>query len=251
VLVAGATPTIVASGAELIEPGTSRIRDEVMTAFRTSLLLLLGMLLGCQPPHSPPDTVFIGRFVTLDAGQPEVEAIAVADGRIVAAGTRAAMLALGGEGTQRIDVPGIAVPGWVDAHAHISGLGSTFETLNVERMSKEAIAKAVAVAAQKTPAGDWIVGRGWDEGYFVKREDPTAADLDSVTPQHPVVLSGIAQHSRRQGSRIAKSSGQAGRGTELAPSGRTIKRAPGALCYRVLHVSRSQSVVGHRAQLVR
>ena len=125
--------------------------------------------------------------------QPEVEAIAVADGRIVGAGTRVAMLALAGEGTQRIDVPGIAVPGWVDAHAHISGLGSTVETLNVERMTKEAIAKAVAAAAQKTPAGDWIIGRGWDEGYFATREDPIAADLDPVTPQHPVMLSGIAR----------------------------------------------------------
>src|SRR5918995_1044978 len=127
--------------------------NEVMTAIRTSLLLFLGMLLGCQRPHAPPDTVFTGRFVTLDAGQPEVEAIAVADGRIVAAGTRVAMLALGGKGTQRIDVPGIALPGWVDAHAHISGLGATFETLNVERMGKEAIVKAAAVAAQKTPVG--------------------------------------------------------------------------------------------------
>ena len=120
-----------------------------MTAFRTSLLLLFGMLLGCQRPHTPPDTVFIGRFVTLDAGQPEVEAIAVADGRIVAAGTRVAVLALGGEGTQRIDVPGIAVPGWSMRTRTSQVLGSTFETLNVERMSKEAIAKAVAAAAQK------------------------------------------------------------------------------------------------------
>ena len=193
-----------------------------MTAFRTSLLLLLGMLLGCQRPHSPPDTVFIGRFVTLDAGQPEVAAIAVADGRIVGAGTRVAMLALGGKGTQRIDVPGIAVPGWVDAHAHISGLGATFETLNVERMSKEAVAKAVAVAAQKTPAGAWIIGRGWDEGYFAKREDPSAADLDPVTLQHPVVLSGIAQHSVWVNSRALE---RAGITTETPdpPGGRIVR----------------------------
>jgi predicted amidohydrolase YtcJ len=197
-----------------------------MTAFRTSLLLLLGMLLGCQRPHSPPDTVFIGRFVTLDAGQPEVAAIAVADGRIVGAGTRVAMLALGGKGTQRIDVPGIAVPGWVDAHAHISGLGATFETLNVERMSKEAIAKAVAVAAQKTPAGDWIIGRGWDEGYFAKREDPSAADLDPVTSQHPVVLSGIAQHSVWVNSRALE---RAGITTETPdpPGGRIVRDPEG------------------------
>ena len=62
-------------------------------------------------------------------------------------------------------------------------------------MSKEAIAKAVAGVAQKTPAGDWIVGRGWDEGYFATRQDPTAADLDPVTSAHPAVLSGIGGHS--------------------------------------------------------
>jgi predicted amidohydrolase YtcJ len=195
-----------------------------MTAFRTSLLLSFGMLLGCPRPHTPPDTVFIGRFVTLDAGQPEVEAIAVADGRIVAAGTRVAMLALAGEGTQRIDVPGIAVPGWVDAHAHISGLGSTFETLNVERLSKEAIAKAVAAAAHKPPADYWMGGRGWDEGYFTKREDPTAADLDPVSPQHPVVLSGIAQHSVWVNSRALE---LAGIKTETPdpPGGRIVRDA--------------------------
>lgn len=197
-----------------------------MTVSRTSLVLLLGILLGCQRPQSPPDTVFIGRFVTLDAAQPEVEAIAVADGRIVGAGTRAAMLALAGKGTQRIDVPGLAVPGWVDAHVHISGLGSAVETLNVERMTKEAIAKAVAAAAQKTPAGDWIIGRGWDEGYFAKREDPTAADLDPVTAQHPVMLSGIGEHSVWVNSRALERAGIASE-TPDPPRGRIVRDAEG------------------------
>ena len=197
-----------------------------MTAFRTSLVLLFGMLLGCQRPDSPPDTVFIGRFVTLDVVQPEVEAIAVADGRIVAAGTRVAMLALGGKRTQRIDVPGIAVPGWVDAHAHISGLGSTLETLNVERMSKETIRKAVADVAQKTPAGDWIIGRGWDEGYFATRADPTAADLDPMTPQHPVVLSGIAEHSVWVNSRALEQAGITSETPDPA-GGRIVRDAEG------------------------
>ena len=206
------------------EDGT--MRNEVMIAFRTSLVLLVGMLLGCQRPQPPPDTVFIGRFVTLDAVQPEVEAIAVADGRIVGAGTRVAMLALSGKGTKRIDVPGIAVPGWIDAHAHISGLGSTLETLNVERMSKEAIAKAVAVTAQKTPAGDWIIGRGWDEGYFATRADPTAADLDPMTPQHPVVLSGIAEHSVWVNSRALERAGITAE-TPDPPGGRIVRDAQG------------------------
>jgi predicted amidohydrolase YtcJ len=197
-----------------------------MTAFRTFLLLLLGLLSGCQRPQSPPDTVFVGRFVTLDVVDPEVEAIAVADGRIVAAGTRAAVLALSGKETKRIDVPGIAVPGWIDAHVHVSGLGSSIETLNVERMTKEAIAQAVAAAAQKTPAGDWITGRGWDEGYFAKREDPTAADLDPLSPQHPVMLSGIGQHSVWVNSRALERAGITSE-TPDPPGGRIVRDAAG------------------------
>jgi predicted amidohydrolase YtcJ len=198
-----------------------------MTVFRTSLLLLLGLLSGCQRPQAPPDTVFIGRFVTLDVVEPEVEAIAVADGRIIASGTRAAVLALSGKETKRIDVPGIAVPGWSDAHAHISGLGSSIETLNVERMTKEAIAQAVAAAAQKTPAGDWIIGRGWDEGYFAKREDPTAADLDPLTPQHPVMLSGIGQHSVWVNSRALELAGITSE-TPDPSGGRIVRDASGS-----------------------
>lgn len=197
-----------------------------MTCLRSIPLLVLVILSGCQQPQSPPDTVFIGRFVTLDATHPEVEAIAVADGRIVDTGTRVAMLALAGERTQRIDVPGIAVPGWVDAHVHISGLGSAIETLNVERMSKEAIAKAVAAAAQKAPGGDWIIGRGWDEGYFVEREDPTAADLDPVTPQHPVVLSGIGEHSVWVNARALERAGITNE-TADPPGGRIVRDANG------------------------
>ncbi|HKS58433.1 MAG TPA: amidohydrolase [Steroidobacteraceae bacterium] len=170
--------------------------------------------------------MFVGHFVTLDVLLPEVEALAVANGRIVAAGTRAEMLALAGEKVQRIEVPGIAVPGWVDAHVHISGLGSTLETLNVERMSKEEIAKAVAVVTQKTPAGDWIIGRGWDEGYFAKRADPTAADLDPVTAQHPVVLSGIGEHSVWVNSLALERAG-INNETPDPPGGRIVRDAEG------------------------
>jgi predicted amidohydrolase YtcJ len=196
-----------------------------MTA-RIALLLMLGLLLGCRPTQTPPDAVYVGRFVTLDAGQPEVEAIAVANGRIVASGTRAEMLALAGKKTKRIDVPGVAIPGWVDAHVHISGLGSAVETLNVERMTKEAIAKAVAAAAQKTPDGDWIIGRGWDEGYFAKQEDPTAADLDPVTSQNPVLLSGIGEHSIWVNSRALERAGITNETPDPA-GGRIVRDATG------------------------
>ncbi len=153
-------------------------------------------LAACACQREPaPDAVFLGRFVTLDEATPEVEALAVTDGRIVAAGTASDMLELAGERTQRVEIRGVAVPGWVDAHVHVAGLGEFLETLNVQAQSKEAILDKVARAAAATPRGEWIVGRGWDEGYFIVDEDPKATDLDPVSPDHPVILSGIGGHS--------------------------------------------------------
>jgi predicted amidohydrolase YtcJ len=155
---------------------------------------VLFTLFACQGEPAP-EVIFIGRFITLDAAVHEVEALAVTGGRIVAAGTAQSILELAGDHTQRVDIRGVAVPGWVDAHVHVAGLGDFLETLNVQAQSKEAILEKVARAAAATPRGEWIVGRGWDEGYFVVEEDPTAADLDPVSPDHPVILSGIGGHS--------------------------------------------------------
>jgi hypothetical protein len=85
---------------------------------------------------------------------------------------------------------------------------------------------AVAAAAQKTPAGDWIIGRGWDEGYFARREDPTAADLDPLTPQHPVMLSGIGQHSVWVNSRALERAGITSE-TPDPSGGRIVRDAAG------------------------
>lgn len=148
---------------------------------------------GPAPPA--PDTVFTGRFVTLDDTGAESQAVAVTGGRIVAIGASEQVLAMAGADTRLIDLPGVAVPGWVDAHVHVAGLGSVLDQLNVEAMSIEQVQEKVAAAARTTPAGQWIVGRGWDEGYFREARDPTAADLDTVSPDHPVVLAGIGGHS--------------------------------------------------------
>jgi hypothetical protein len=163
--------------------------------FATTLFLMLN---ACQspPPEPPaPDTIFTGDFVTYDSAQAEVAALAVTAGKITATGSREEIEALAGDNTQFIAIPGVAVPGWVDAHVHISGFGDLLENLNVQAMKKPQIIDAVAEAANAAPAGDWIIGRGWDEGFFDEVVYPTAADLDAVSPDNPVVLTRIGGHS--------------------------------------------------------
>jgi hypothetical protein len=182
-------------------------------------------LAACQGEPAP-DAIFLGRFVTMDNSAPEVEALAVTDGRIVARGTTEEIVGLAGDETRHIEVPGVALPGWVDAHVHVAGLGEFLETLNVQAQDLESIRGKVAQAAASAPRGEWIVGRGWDEGFFLVKQDPTTADLDPVSPDHPVILSGIGGHSVWVNSKALELAG-IDNATPDPPGGRIVRDADG------------------------
>ena len=160
------------------------------------------VLTACEAVGPRPDTIFTGRFITLDDSQPEVEALAVVGGRIVAAGSRAEVEALAGADTRTVAIGGVAVPGWADSHVHVSGVGRLLERLNVRAMTKEQIVELVAEAVASTPPGQWIFGRGWDEGFFRPAVFPNAADLDAVSPDNTVTLSRIDGHASWVNSKV-------------------------------------------------
>lgn len=192
-----------------------------------ALVISVLALSACAGPRTPPpqaDAIFTGRFITLDPALPEVEALAVASGRIVAAGTRAEVEPLAGASTQTIKISGIAVPGWADAHVHVSGLGGLLDRLNLRGLTKEQVLERVADAARSAPAGQWIFGSGWDEGFFRPAVFPTAVDLDTVSPNHPVVLRRIDGHSSWVNSQVLKLAGVS-RSTPDPDGGRIVRDA--------------------------
>jgi predicted amidohydrolase YtcJ len=187
------------------------------------------ILTGCEGPPAAdggPDTVFVGRFITQDSQGAVAEAMAVTDGVIVAVGGRDDILASAGDATKIVEVPGVAVPGWIDGHVHISGLGQLLANLSVQAMTKEQIIAAVAEAVARAPSGEWIVGRGWDEGFFQVEEYPTAADLDAVSPDNPVFLTRIGGHSAWVNSRALDIAG-IDRDTQDPAGGRVVRDATG------------------------
>ncbi len=178
----------------------------------TSLaVLFVAALVGCAEPGSSgpaPDTVFMGTFITLDSTLPEVEALAVRGGRIVFAGSRSEASRLAGEITQVVEIPGVAVPGFSDAHVHLSSLGALLdEGLNLRGLDKDEILGLVAEATASAPADAWIRGGGWDEGFFASGDAPTASDLEGVSSNHPVVLSRIDGHASWVNSRVLELAG--------------------------------------------
>ncbi|HSB61307.1 MAG TPA: amidohydrolase family protein [Vicinamibacteria bacterium] len=124
--------------------------------------------------------------------RPDAEAVAVRGDRIVFVGRTSGAQGFRGPRTRVLDVAGATVlPGLVDSHTHVAGLGERASQVDLTgaRTEGEAVAR-VAARARSVPKGEWIVGRGWDEGAWAGRY-PGLALLSDTVPDHPVYLASL------------------------------------------------------------
>jgi predicted amidohydrolase YtcJ len=166
--------------------------------FRRSALGLLVVGFASFVHAQQADTVLVhGTVLTVDAKDSVVQAIAIRDGRIVAVGADAQVMRLVGPKTQVVDLHGrTATPGMIDTHSHYAEAGPE-DVLLIKFDDATSIGDVVArVKARVATAkpGEWIRGRGWDEGKFVEKRYVTAADLDAVSPQNPVLVVNTTGH---------------------------------------------------------
>ena len=109
----------------------------------------------------------------------------------------------------RIDGRGrTLIPGLIDAHGHVMGLGLGALQLDLSdtRSLEEAQAKIAAYAAAN-PSPRWIVGRGWNQEKWGLGRFPTAADIDSVVSDRPVWLERVDGHAGWANSLAMKEAG--------------------------------------------
>lgn len=139
------------------------------------------------------------RVITMNAGQPAAELVAVAGDKILLVGGNDEMASVAGAGTRVIDCRGKAlVPGFNDAHCHIFSLIRMLLSVDLSPSSVGSISDikvAVRRRAQKTPQGEWISGTGFNEYYLAEKRCPTRWDIDEAAPDHPVVLSHRGLHA--------------------------------------------------------
>jgi hypothetical protein len=140
-----------------------------------------------------------GNILTVDANDTVAEAVAIRDGRIIAVGKDEEIEAMAGPATDRIDLGGLtATPGLLDSHVHFSYGGLlklTQANLSYPMVKNiEDVVKLVTKRQVGMTAGEWVLGRGWDEGKLTEQRYILAADIDPVTGDRPAWLAHTMGH---------------------------------------------------------
>ena len=187
-----------------------------------------------------------GRIATLAGarGPAWVEAIAVADGRVVAAGPLADIGGLADSKTRRLVLgPGeAAVPGLTDAHLHLAEAALGRQRVNLDPVrSIDAMLERVSAAAEAQPDRDaWIEGAGWDADLLERW--PTSEDLERVAPGRLVALWAHDHHALLGSTRALTEAGiDDSRGD---PDGGVIRRDADGRATGVLHETAARLVAG-------
>jgi predicted amidohydrolase YtcJ len=171
-----------------------------------------------------------GRIYTMDAARPHAQAVAISGNRILAMGDAGELDGLLRPGGQEVDLGGrAAIPGLIDAHVHFGwySLGVWQGDVDLDNVPTRAEAVArVGEAARQKPSGQWIRGGGWNRNVWADRAFPTAADVDSVSPDHPVALEDKSHHATWVNTRALELAGITA-STEDPPGGQIVRDASG------------------------
>jgi predicted amidohydrolase YtcJ len=210
-----------------------------------------------RPDAGPADLVLLnGNVVTMDVAVPTAEALALADGRILAVGSSADMEALVGDATRVIDLEGrLTVPGFIEGHGHYTSLGRSKLILDLNDVGGwDEIVQMVADAARAARPGEWIAGRGWHQEKWERVPErlvdgvPLHDELSAVSPENPVVLGHASGHAAFANARALEVAGVT-RDTPDPPGGTIVKDEDGnptgllrenadALVYSVMEAER-------------
>jgi predicted amidohydrolase YtcJ len=130
-----------------------------------------------------------GKIYTMNKTLSCSEAVAVKGDQIVKVGSTEEVTYLIGKDTEIVYLDGRTVlPGFTDTHIHVADFGRFLMWMDLAAGSISQMQVLLGQRQEKTPAGKWIVGRGWNETRFIEKRLPTRFDLDVVSPNNPVIF---------------------------------------------------------------
>jgi hypothetical protein len=191
---------------------------------------------GAQPTPATAELVITGGdIVTVNDAQPSAEAVAVRDGRIIAVGPRNEVMKLQGARTQVMDLGGrTLIPGFVDAHGHISGVGAQAVAANLLAPPDGDLKDIAGVQAKlrewsQGPAAaklGWLVGFGYDDALLAEKRHPTRDELDAVSKDVPILIVHQSSHLGVANSKALELAGITS--ATPNPTGGVIRRREGS-----------------------
>jgi len=159
------------------------------------------------------------------------EALAIWQGKVLAAGSKDEILKLKGGDTRLIDLGGrFATPGLNDAHLHLISVGLTLGWLDAtpqKAPTLDSLLRQIREQAAAVPPGTWILARGYDQTKLDIGRHPHRSELDAAAPDHPVMLVRTCGHVSIFNSRAFELAG-VDEGTPV-PEGGLIERKNGVL----------------------
>ncbi|UCE43376.1 MAG: amidohydrolase [Candidatus Aminicenantes bacterium] len=170
-----------------------------------ALLCFLVVMGACkkEPGHKSADLVLLhGKILTLDAENPEVEALAAKGETILAIGSDQDIQSYVGNDTSVIDLNGmLVIPGLIDGHGHYMSLGESLMGIDLRHAQTwQEIVGMVEKEVQKAKPGEWIVGRGWHQDKWISPPNPNIEglpihhNLSEISPDNPVLLIHVSGH---------------------------------------------------------
>jgi predicted amidohydrolase YtcJ len=155
----------------------------------TILFVLALVIIRPQAQTQPADTILInGHVITVDARFSIAQAVAITGGKFTAVGTSANIRKLAGPSTAVIDLKGrTVIPGLADDHLHDAGGGPGVD-LSRTRSVADLLAAIAARVKQSHPGDIIVTNSDWHEAQLREHRLPYRRDLDTVSPDNPVVV---------------------------------------------------------------
>jgi hypothetical protein len=175
------------------------------------------------------DSVLVhGKVWTENSKQPEAEALAMADGKIVAVGDSVKILKLAGAKTRVVELHGRRVlPGFNDAHVHFIDGGMSLTAVQLRDASSPAeMRRRIAEFARQLPPGEWILNGEWDHERWTPANLPNHELIDDVTPNNPVFVERLDGHMALANALAMQVAG-VDKNTPDVPGGEIVRDADG------------------------
>jgi predicted amidohydrolase YtcJ len=172
--------------------------------------------------------LYNSRIWTGNPSQPEAQAVASQNGRILAVGTDAEVRKLATASTRLVDLRGRRlVPGFNDSHVHFADGGRNLSSVQLrDARSESEFRDRIAAFAKTQPAGRWILGGDWDHENWSPARLPTRSLVDAATPDHPLFVNRLDGHMALANSLALRLAGIT-RATADPPGGTIVRDANG------------------------